>query len=146
MAFSLLHKACYTKSMFDEPAKEVEAFSVVKRAKSFKHAFRGIYVLMRTEHNMWLHVLAAAITIFLGFFFKVSPLEWVGLITAMGIVVVAEAFNTAIEFDMDLTSPEYHPFARDTKDVAAAAVLLAVITSVAIGLVILLPKIIAYFH
>jgi diacylglycerol kinase len=51
-----------------------------------------------------------------------------------------EAINTAIEIDIDLTSPEYHPFARDTKDVAAAAVLLSAVTVVIIGLIIFLPK------
>ncbi len=127
--------------MFDEPAKEIEAFSVVKRAKSFPHAMRGLIVLIRTQHNMWLHLLSGAVTIFLGFYLKVSSAEWLGLIFAMAIVVVAEAFNTAIEFDIDLTSPDYHPFARDTKDVAAAAVLLAVIAAVAIGLIIFVPKI-----
>ena len=90
---------------------------------------------------MWLHLLSGAVTIFLGFYLKVSSAEWLGLIFAMAIVVVAEAFNTAIEFDIDLTSPDYHPFARDTKDVAAAAVLLAVIAAVAIGLIIFVPKI-----
>lgn len=129
--------------MFDEPAKEIEAFSVVKRGKSFQHAFRGIIVLMRTQHNMWLHLLAGAVTIFLGFYLDVSSIEWIGLVFAMAIVVLAEAFNTAIEFDIDLTSPDEHPFARDTKDVAAGAVLLAVVAAVIIGLIIFLPKIAA---
>ena len=54
-----------------------------------------------------------------------------------------EALNTAIEIDIDLTSPEYHPFARDTKDVAAAAVLLSVFMAIVVGLIIFLPKIIS---
>ena len=58
-----------------------------------------------------------------------------------GFVIIAEAFNTAIEIDIDLTSPEYHPYARDTKDVAAAAVSLSVIMAGIIGLIIFLPKI-----
>ena len=60
---------------------------------------------------------------------------------AIGFVIIAEAFNTAIEIDMDLTSPEYHPYARDTKDVAAAAVLLSVRVAMVIGLIVFLPKI-----
>ena len=131
--------------MFDEPAKEREAFSFIKRAKSFKHASRGVVVLLRTQYNVWIHLFFAAVTIFLGFFLHVSETEWLALIFAIGFVVVAEAFNTALEFDIDLTSPEYHPFARDTKDVAAGAVLIATVTSIAIGLIIFLPKIIALF-
>jgi len=56
-------------------------------------------------------------------------------------VFVSEVFNTAMEIDINLTSPEYHPYARDTKDVSAGAVLLASIISVIIGLIIFLPKI-----
>lgn len=35
---------------------------------------------------------------------------------------------------MDLTSPEYHPYARDTKDVAAGAVLMTSITALLVGI------------
>lgn len=80
--------------------------------------------------------------IVLGFYFYISSLEWVLLTLAIGFVFVTETLNTAIEIDIDLTSPEYHPFARDTKDVAAAAVLLSVFVAVIIGLIIFLPKII----
>jgi diacylglycerol kinase len=76
-----------------------------------------------------------------GFYFKVSSFEWLALVLVIGLVFVSEAFNTAIEIDINLTSPDYHPFARDTKDVAAGAVLLAAFFSVIVGLVIFLPKI-----
>lgn len=68
--------------------------------------------------------------------------EWLFLIFAIGIVLITEALNTAFEIDIDLTSPTYHPYARDTKDVAAGAVLLAVIMAGIIGFIIFLPKII----
>ena len=71
-------------------------------------------------------------------------MEWLVLLLVFGLVLVAEALNTAFEIDINLTSPEYHPFARDTKDVAAGAVLLASIISVIVGLVIFLPKITFY--
>ncbi len=129
--------------MFDEPAKELEAFSVVKRGKSFKYALRGIVVLVRTQHNMWFHILAGVATIALGVYLAVTPLEWIALVMAISLVVITEAINTAIEFDIDLTSPEEHPFARDTKDVAAGAVLLASIAACAIGLIIFVPKFVA---
>jgi diacylglycerol kinase len=37
---------------------------------------------------------------------------------------------------MDLTSPGHHPYAKDTKDVAAGAVLIASITALTIGTII----------
>lgn len=85
----------------------------------------------------------ALLVIVLGFYFNVSSLEWIALVFAIGLVFISEAFNTAIEIDIDLTSPEYHPYARDTKDVAAAAVLISVLVAVIVGLIIFLPYFIA---
>jgi diacylglycerol kinase (ATP) len=126
-----------------ESPKEQEAFSIVKRAKSFSHAFRGIKVLVMTQHNAWVHVFFMLLAVVLGFYFCISLYEWLSLIIVIGMVLTAEAFNTAMEFDMDLTSPEYHPFARDTKDVAAGAVLISATTAFVVGLVIFIPKIIS---
>jgi diacylglycerol kinase len=67
--------------------------------------------------------------------------EWLFIAISTGAVLSAEAFNTAIEIDIDLTSPEYHPYARDTKDVAAGAVLITSIMALIIGLIIFIPKI-----
>jgi diacylglycerol kinase len=58
------------------------------------------------------------------------------LVIASGLVLVSEAFNTAIEIDINLTSPQHHPYARDTKDVAAGAVLLSSITATIIGILV----------
>lgn len=127
-----------------ESPKEREAFSVVKRAKSFTHACRGIKVFIFSTHNSWIHLTLTVLAVILGIFFCITATEWMILIITIGFVFCAEAFNTAIEFDIDLTSPEYHPYARDTKDVAAGAVLISSITSIVIGLIIFLPKIITY--
>lgn len=121
--------------------KGKKRFSVIARIKSATHAWRGVMLLFKTTHNAWLHLFFAFLAIFLGFFFSISHTEWLAIVFAIGIVIVAEAFNTAIEIDIDLTSPEYHPYARDTKDVAAGAVLLAAIMAAIIGIIIFLPKI-----
>lgn len=113
----------------------------VKYKEKFLNAFRGMYVISQTTRHLFIHIISALVAIILGFYFHVSSIEWIALVLAIGFVLVSEAFNTAIEIDMDLTSPQYHPYARDTKDVAAAAVLLAVLVAVIIGLVIFLPKI-----
>jgi diacylglycerol kinase (ATP) len=117
-------------------------FSLVKRAKSFSHAGRGIYVFIKTTYNAWLHILALAIVVALGFYFQITQTEWMMLVFACGFVLAAEAFNTAIEIDIDLTSPTFHPYAKDTKDVAAGAVLISAITAAIIGILIFGPYII----
>ena len=111
-------------------------FSMVKRAKSFAHAGRGIYVFIKTTHNAWIHLVILAAAVALGSYLQITVVEWMMLVLAGGFVLVAEAFNTAIEIDIDLTSPEQHPYARDTKDVAAGAVLIASITAAIIGVFI----------
>jgi diacylglycerol kinase len=118
-----------------------EPFNVVKRAKSVTHALRGIAVVFKTTPNVWVHVMVAVCAVVLGIFFNITTTEWLFLIISIGTVFVTEAVNSAIEIDIDLTSPEYHPFARDTKDVAAGAVLLMGITSWVIGIIIFTPKI-----
>ena len=120
---------------------ENERFSLVKRAQSFTHAGRGAWVFFRSTHNAWLHTAILALTVMLGYFYHISRTDWMMLVFAGGLVFASEAFNTAIEIDMDLTSPEYHPYARDTKDVAAGAVLVNALLAVVIGLCIFGPHI-----
>jgi diacylglycerol kinase (ATP) len=124
------------------PMDTKEEFSLVKRAKSFTHAGRGLWIFVRTTHNAWIHLLVLVIAICLGTYFSISHIEWMILIFAAGLVLAAEAFNTAIEIDINLTSPEYHPYARDTKDVAAGAVLIAAVTAAIVGCLIFVPYIV----
>ncbi len=120
--------------------QEKKKFSLIARLKSTNHAWRGIGILFKTSHNAQFGLVMSLFVVYLGFTFAISNIEWMFLVFAIGLVFVAEALNSAIEIDMDLTSPEYHPYARDTKDVAAGAVLLSVIMAVIIGAVIFLPK------
>ncbi len=118
----------------EDPTKQAARFTVVARAKSFTHAWRGLWVFFKTTHNAWIQIGVALIAVALGFYFDIARTDWLLLILATGFVLTAEAFNTAIEIDIDLTSPEFHPYARDTKDVAAAAVLISALTAAIIGI------------
>lgn len=121
--------------------KEKSKFSIIARLKSANHAWRGIGILIRTSHNAWVEIFFGLLALYLGYVLCISSMEWVVLVLAIGLVIVAEAFNTAIEVDIDLTSPDYHPYARDTKDVAAGAVLIMVIVAIIVALIIFLPKV-----
>ena len=122
--------------MEDRKGVTSEQLSVVKRAKSFSHAGRGLWLFVKTTPNAWIHLVIFTVAIAAGFWFSITTIEWALLIIMGTMVLAAEAFNTAIEIDMDLTSPEYHPYARDTKDVAAAAVLITAIAAIATGFLI----------
>jgi len=125
--------------------KEAKAWREVQKKGKFQDAFRGLYVFWKTTKKLRFHLFVPLIVILFGFYFKIQDIEWIMLVFSFGFVLVTEALNTAIEIDIDLTSPEYHPFARDTKDVAAAAVLLSSFTAVIIGLIIFLPKTLSLF-
>lgn len=127
--------------MVKDKLSEKKRFSIVARLRSANHAFRGFIILLKTSHNFWAIIFFAALAVYLGFILSISSVEWILLVIAFGIVFLAEAFNTAIEIDIDLTSPSYHPYARDTKDVSAGAVLISAFVTIIVGLIIFLPKI-----
>ena len=107
---------------------------------SFKYAFKGIYFLLATQRNARIHLAATALVIFGGFYFSISVTEWVAVIIAIGIVFAAEAFNTAIEQLVDMTSPGFDKSAGRIKDLAAGAVLITAIAAVSVGIIIFGPK------
>nr|WP_295969452.1 diacylglycerol kinase family protein [uncultured Bacillus sp.] len=109
--------------------------------RSFSYAFSGVYYAFRQERNMKIHCLAAIVVIFLGFYLQLSAMEWGFILLAVGGMFSLEMVNTAIERTVDLITEEYHPLAKQAKDIAAGAVIVYAITSVIIGCIIFLPKI-----
>lgn len=118
-----------------------EKFSFKKRIKSFAYAFNGLWILIRDEHNARIHLFIAILTIFAGFYFSISYIEWLILLLTIGFVFVAEFFNSAIEALADKISEEEDPNIKKSKDLAAGGVLFAAIISVIVGLIIFGPKI-----
>ena len=116
-----------------------------KLINSFKYAFNGLNYATKTQLNFRIHLFAAVLACLLGWFLHISTNEWLWVILAITLVMVAELLNTAIEILTDLVSPGYHEKAGHVKDVSAAAVTLAAIFALITGLVIFLPKIIALF-
>ncbi len=116
-------------------------FQFTGRIRSFKFAFGGIWTMLKSQHNAWVHACATVGGIVAGFLFGISAAEWCWLVLAIMAVWTAEAFNTAFEFLADVASPEFHPLVKHCKDVAAGAVLISAIGSVLIGLLVLGPHV-----
>ena len=116
-----------------------------RRLRSFNFAFKGVSDLFKSQANARIHLLLAALALAAGFFFHLSNTEWLALILTIGMVMAAEAFNTSLEYLTDLASPEFHPLAGKAKDAAAAGVLITAASAVFIGLVLFLPKLLAFF-
>ena len=116
-------------------------FSLKSRLGSFRYAFRGLRLLLRNEHNSRIHFIAAIIAIALGFLLKINLFEWSVLIIVTGTVFLTELFNSSLETLSDIVDNEYNERIRDSKDYAAAAVLVASIISILAGGIIFIPKI-----
>jgi diacylglycerol kinase len=117
--------------------------ALAARLRSFKYAGRGIWTLLRSQHNSWIHAAATLLVVAAGFGLGISRADWLALVLAMTLVWSAEAFNTAIEFVSDAAQPEFHPLIEKAKDVAAGAVLLSALGALAVGMLVFAPHLFA---
>jgi diacylglycerol kinase (ATP) len=116
-----------------------KGFSIESRIKSFKYAFYGIVLLVRTQHNARIHALATLVVCAAGFYFGITKTEWCFIVFAISIVWTAEALNTALEFMGDALSPSHNELIGKAKDIAAAGVLIASIGAAVIGVIVFGP-------
>lgn len=116
-------------------------FSIIKRVYSFKHAFNGLRILIKEEHNARIHLFASICVIIAGFFFKISLHEWIAIIFSIGLVFCLEIINSTVENIADFISPEKHEMIKKIKDLSASGVLISALIALIIGLIIFLPKI-----
>ncbi|MDO4182386.1 MAG: diacylglycerol kinase family protein [Coriobacteriia bacterium] len=114
-------------------------FSLVK---SFGCAFEGI---ARTSHerNFRIESAVGVLAVVLGFALGISPTEWLAVIICIALVLALECVNDAIEAVVDMVSPEWHPLAKKAKDAVAGAALIASLASLAVGIVVFLPRLLA---
>jgi diacylglycerol kinase (ATP) len=112
---------------------------IISRILSFRNAFRGWWYVVRTQQNAWIDAVIATIVIILSAWLALPATDWAIIILTITMVFAAEFINTAIEAVVDLASPEKHPLAKVGKDVGAAAVLIAAVAAIVIGLLILGP-------
>jgi diacylglycerol kinase len=122
--------------------KRNEPFSIKARRNSFKYAINGILNFFSSEHNSLLHLLATIVAVILALMLQVSKLEIVALVIVIGLVWLAEFFNTAIEKIMDFITDKQDPRIRYIKDVSAAAVLVSAIIAFITGCIVFIPKLI----
>lgn len=108
-----------------------------KRKQSFVRSVNasiaGIMYTFKSERNMKFHYLVSFLVLILSLFFNFSKLEFMQLLGAITLVVVAEMINTAVEKTVDLVTKEYHELAKIAKDVAAGAVLVSALYAVVVA-------------
>ncbi len=111
------------------------------RIRSLKFAFKGLWILVSTEDSIKAQLFFALIATILGFYFDISAMEWAVQFLAIGLVLVAEAANSAIEEVVDFIHPEFHVKIGLIKDIAAGASTFAALISLIIAGIIYVPKI-----
>jgi diacylglycerol kinase (ATP) len=104
--------------------------------ESFIYAISGVIYSLKTQRNMRIHFLAALLVMILSKYLDLKEMEMVAVIFATALVIIAEMINTAVETAVDMITDKFHPLARIAKNVAAGAVLVAVLNAIIIGYVI----------
>jgi diacylglycerol kinase (ATP) len=104
--------------------------------KSFFNAFRGVFLMIKSERNFQLELLAFFVNVFLIFYLKLSTIDTILVLMVSFGVLSAEIFNTAIEKICDIIQPEFDKRIGFIKDIAAGAVILMAILSVVVGILV----------
>lgn len=110
------------------------------RLRSLRFALRGAWLLIITEHSIMIQITIGVLVTILGFFMHLSSIEWMFQFLAIGIVLVAESLNTAIEKLCDFIHPDYHKKIGFIKDISAGAVTFAALIAILVGFLIYIPK------
>ena len=108
----------------------------MKLLKSFGYAWNGLKVAVKEEPNLKIHLAIAVVVIAMGFYFHISTIEWTVLLILIGVVISLELLNSAIERLTDLVTKERLPLAGKVKDISAAAVLVASVIALLVGITI----------
>lgn len=106
---------------------------------SFKNAFRGLFLLLKTERNFQIHALALLVVIGAGLCFNISRGEWAIVLIMSAVVFGLEGLNSAIEKLCDEVSLERKENIRNIKDIAAGAVLVAALIAVVVAGLVFYP-------
>lgn len=109
---------------------------VSKYRNKFRYALQGLITAIKTEDSMRVHLVIAVLVILWGFYTHLPLWKWVILFPTIAVVLICEMINTAIETTVDLCKDSFHPMAKQAKDIAAGAVLIAAIMSIFVGVAI----------
>lgn len=106
---------------------------------SFINASKGLRLMMNSQPNFYVHLLAMLVTLFTAFYFPLSNVERSIIVIMIAVVISAEIFNSSIEKLSDQVDKSFNIKIGQIKDMAAAAVLVLAIASLAVAILIFWP-------
>ena len=127
------------------PDRKNKSFGIKRIFASINNSFNGLKAAYKNEQSVYIHLICTVLLLLLSFLLKISLTQWLIIIAIIGLTLVVELLNTAIESTVDLVTKEFHPLAKVAKDTASAAEFVLTITSTIIALMIFIPKIMELF-
>lgn len=121
--------------------RKKKQFGFKRILSSIKNSWNGLKVAYKNEQSVYIHLVCTVILLLLSFLLEISLTQWLIIIAIIGLTLVVELLNTAIESTVDLVTEEFHPLAKVAKDTASAAEFVLTLTSALIALMIFIPKI-----
>lgn len=127
------------------PDRKKKQFGFKRILSSIKNSWNGLKAAYKNEQSVYIHLVCTIILLLLSFLLEISLTQWLIIIAIIGLTLVVELLNTAIESTVDLVTEEFHPLAKVAKDTASAAEFVLTLTSALIALMIFIPKIMEIF-
>ena len=107
--------------------------------RKFSFAFKGLLIAFTSDNSFKIHFAAAIPIVVSAYLLKFNSFEWIVISFSIGQVLVAELFNTAIEYIVKMFTDDYHELAEKLLDISAGAVLMSVILSIVLACFIYIP-------
>ena len=120
--------------------RKKKQFGFKRILSSIKNSWNGLKSAYKNEQSVYIHLVCTVILLLLSFLLEISLTQWLIIIAIIGLTLVVELLNTAIESTVDLVTEEFHPLAKVAKDTASAAEFVLSVTSAVIALMIFIPK------
>lgn len=121
-------------------------YSEKKFFNSFKFAVRGLAAAIKTQRNFRRQLIVAILTIIAIFLVGFPVGQLCILLLTVGFVLVAELFNSVIEFTIDAVfKNKYSVLAGAAKDMAAGAVCIASICAFTVGFIIFADRLLNFY-
>jgi len=125
---------------------EYSAYSTQNQNESTLFAVAGLLFLFRRQRSMRLLAVVTLVSLVLAIYLGVELSSILLMMVAIGMVWIAEILNTAIEALVNLVSPNFHPMAKVTKDVAAAATFISSMLASTVTLIIIISRLLEIIH
>lgn len=113
--------------------------SLKQLSHSLKYAFKGFRFVFVHEQNFRIQILVALLVVIAMLYFRITGIHAVMLIFSIVSVLVLEVINSIFEHLVDLLKPRLHYVVGEIKNMMAAAVLLASVSAVIVGVIIFWP-------